>query len=140
MRNLVFILLFLYSVPTMAIDNVLLNSVLLTSDKKDYDDPKLSIADFKNLIDELASCDSDTKSEIIEVSQSILKIRYKNKKSIFGETALSEFTIAYLKHKDGYYAYLQTHDRGTAHIWDEERFIPSSEMVAMIRIMARNCE
>jgi len=140
MRRLIILIIFLYLSPAVAVDNVLLNSVLLTSDKKNYDKPNLSILDFKKLVDKLALCEANTTSKFIEIGDNLLKIQYENRDSIWGKGGISEFSISFMKHEEGYYAYLQTHDRGVEHIWDEDRFIPSSEIVDLVRIMANNCD
>ena len=139
MHKLVIILFILYAGTAMAIDKSLMTSNLLASDNKEYIDPKITILEFKKLVDEVAICESNTESELIDIGNNLLRIQIKGKNSLSGKGLPNEFTISYFKHKGEFKAFLQTHDRGPVHIFDESRFIPSSQIVGFLKILVSMC-
>jgi hypothetical protein len=95
--------------------------------------------EFKKLVDEIALCESSTESELVEIGNNLLKIQFKAKDALSGQDIPNSFTISYFKHEEKYHAFLQTHDRGPVHTFDEQRFIPSSEIVDMVKYLANQC-
>ena len=117
-------------------NKVFLNSKLLTSDNEEYENSPLKVADFIAIIEKTLPYDPESSMNWKNVSPGLIELRIDNESHNPWSFEQSEVNILTFYHVNvnGYepVTYLLTIDRGEFHIFDSDRFIPSSAVIEMV--------
>ena len=123
----------------MAIEKELLNTVLETSDRKQYLSPKITVKEFEILVKKVIACENGNVSNWKEIGNNIIELKTQTKHTFAFSPIINVFTITYIKNTNGYNAFLQTQDRGPERMLDDQRFVPSSEIIELLRFHRDQC-